>query len=409
MRVLIAGGGIGGLTLALMLHERGIDCIVNEAASDVKPVGVGINLLPHAIGQLDALGLSKDLDAIAIRTSRLTYMNHLGQEIWSEKRGIDAGHPVPQYSIHRGHLHTLLWRTAVERLGANAVRSDRRLQRFEQDRDGVEAFFSQDNGTDLSESGDILVGADGIHSRMRALLHPDDGGIRWRGTMMWRGAMEWPAFGDGRSMVIAGDDVAKFVLYPIAPGRKPDTRLTNWVVYARVAERDALPPARESWSRLGRFEDFKHLADRIRLPFIDVESIIRQSEAIFVYPMCDRDPLPWWTRGRVTLLGDAAHPMYPVGSNGGSQATLDARCLTDHLTVMPAEDALLAYDEDRRSATTQVVHSNREGGPEQVIDLVGMRAPGGFTDLHDVASAEELKGIASGYAKLAGFAVAARS
>ena len=408
MRVLIAGGGIGGLTLALMLHERGIECIVNEAAREVKPFGVGINLLPHAIRQLDALGLSKDLDEIAIRTSRLTYMNHLGQEIWSEKRGTDAGHPLPQYSVHRGRLQTLLWRTALERLGTDVVRSDRRLQRFEQGRDGVTAFFSKDDGTGVTEEGDILVGADGIHSRVRTLLHPEDGGIRWRGIMMWRGATEWPVFGDGRSMVIAGDDVAKFVLYPIAPGRAPNTRLTNWVIYARVADRDAPPPARESWSRQGRFEDFRHLAERIHLAFIDVEAIIRQSEAIFEYPMCDRDPLPWWTQGRVTLLGDAAHPMYPVGSNGGSQATLDARCLADHLQARPAPEALLAYDQERRPATTQVVHSNREGGPEQVIDLVGMRAPGGFANLDDVASAEELRSMVGGYAKLAGFAVSVR-
>ena len=409
MRVLITGGGIGGLTLALMLQERGVDCIVREAAREVKPFGVGINLLPHAIAQLHALGLSGDLDAIAIRTSRLTYMNHLGQEIWSEKRGLDAGHPVPQYSIHRGHLQALLWRTARERLGPDVVCSDCRLQDFEQRGDSVTGFFLRADGTRLTETGDILVGADGVHSRVRALLHPDDGGIRWQGTMMWRGAMDWPAFGDGRSMVIAGDDVAKFVLYPIAPGNAPGTRLTNWVIYARVADRDAPPPQRESWSREGRFEDFKSLADRIRLPFIDVEAIIQQSETIFEYPMCDREPLPWWTQGRVTLLGDAAHPMYPVGSNGGSQATLDARCLADHLIALPTADALLAYERDRRPATTQVVYSNRQGGPEQVIDLVGLRAPHGFAQVHDVASAEELKGIASGYAKLAGFAVAERS
>jgi 2-polyprenyl-6-methoxyphenol hydroxylase-like FAD-dependent oxidoreductase len=409
MRILIAGGGVGGLTLALMLREKGIECQVFEAAAEVRPLGVGINALPHSVRELAALGLLPRLDEIAIRTRRLTYANHLGQEIWSEARGLHAGHEVPQFSIHRGRLQAMLWQAAMERLGEAAPRSDRRLVSFAPDGDKVVARFRSADGSESEEIGDALIGADGIHSTLRATLHPEDPGIRWNGIQMWRGALDWPAFGDGESMVIAGDAVAKLVLYPIAPGGTPETRLTNWVIYARTGQPGEPPPKRENWSRRGQYADFRHLVERLDLPFIDVGAMIRATAEIFEYPMCDRDPLPWWTQGAVTLLGDAAHPMYPVGSNGASQAILDARCLADLLTRMPVAEALAAYEAERLPATAAVVRSNRVGGPERVIDVIAERAPKGFTRIGDVATAEELEGIVRGYAQLAGFAVAKRA
>jgi 2-polyprenyl-6-methoxyphenol hydroxylase-like FAD-dependent oxidoreductase len=405
MEILIAGGGIGGLTLALMLHQRGIDCQVLEAAAEVKPLGVGINALPHSIRELAALDLLPRLDAIGIRTRQLTYANHLGQPIWSEPRGLHAGHEVPQFSVHRGRLRTMLWQAATERLGASKIRAGRRLTGYTQTAGHVEATFQDAAGKPETLTGDALIGADGIHSTLRAILHPDDPGIRWNGIQMWRGAVDWPAFDGGDSMVIAGDAVAKLVLYPIGPGETPATRLTNWVIYARVAEPGVAPPGRENWSRLGRYDAFRHLAERLQLPFIDVGQLIQSTAEIFEYPMCDRDPLPWWTRGRVSLLGDAAHPMYPVGSNGASQAILDARCLCDLLASLPVPDALAAYQADRLPATAAVVRSNRVGGPERVVDLVAGRAPQGFSRIEDVATEAELAGIVRGYAQLAGFSV----
>jgi 2-polyprenyl-6-methoxyphenol hydroxylase-like FAD-dependent oxidoreductase len=403
--VIIAGGGIGGLTLALMLHAAGIACRVHEAVDQVRPLGVGINALPHAIAELDTLGLLPALDAIAIRTRRLTYTNQLGQEIWSEPRGMGAGHAVPQLSIHRGHLHALLWRVATERLGPGVVQSGQRLVGYAQDATGVVARFAAADGTETEVVGDVLIGADGIHSWLRARLHPADAGIRWNGITMWRGATDWPAFDGGDAMVIAGDETVKLVLYPIGPGQTPATRLTNWVIYARVAAPDAPMPERESWSRHADYAAFRPLVGRLSLPFIDVDHLVRSTAEIFQYPMCDRDPLPWWTEGRVTLLGDAAHPMYPVGSNGASQAILDARSLTEHLRHLPAPEALQAYAADRLPKTAALVQSNRIGGPERVVDLIAQRAPQGFTRIADVASHEELAAIAQGYAKLAGFAV----
>ena len=405
MTILIAGGGIGGLTLALMLHARGIACQVLEAAVTPKPLGVGINALPHAIRELAGLGLLPRLDAIGIRTRQLTYANHLGQPIWSEQRGLHAGHDVPQFSFHRGRLQELLWQAATERLGAAAIGGDRRLIGFTQNADHVKAVLRSSDGTDEVVAGDALIGADGIHSAIRALLHPDDPGIRWNGIQMWRGAVDWPAFDGGDSMVIAGDAIAKLVLYPIAPGKTPSTRLTNWVIYAHVAEAGSHPPARESWSRLGRYDSFRHLAERLHPPFIDVGQLISATEEIYEYPMCDRDPLPWWTQGRVSLLGDAAHPMYPVGSNGASQAILDARCLCDLLAAQPVPGALAAYEAARLPVTAAVVKSNRIGGPERVVDLIANRAPHGFARIEDVATEDELAAIVRGYAQLAGFSV----
>ncbi|MFC7540214.1 FAD-dependent monooxygenase [Siccirubricoccus deserti] len=226
MRVLIAGAGIGGLALALSLHERGIGCTVFEAAREVRALGVGINALPHAVAELAALGLLPALDAVAIRTRTLTYANRFGQEILSELRGMHAGHPVPQFSIHRGHLQAVLLRAVRERLGEGAVLTDHRLERASQDAEGVTARFATAAGP-VEARGDILVGADGIHSALRAALHPEDGGIRWTGIILWRGATEWPVWRSGDSMMVAGDMNEKLVLYPIAPGTTPETRLTN--------------------------------------------------------------------------------------------------------------------------------------------------------------------------------------
>jgi 5-methylphenazine-1-carboxylate 1-monooxygenase len=405
MTILIAGGGIGGLTLALMLHQKGVPCQVLEAAPAPKPLGVGINALPHSIRELAALDLLPRLDAIGIRTRQLTYANHRGQPIWSEPRGLYAGHDVPQFSIHRGRLHAMLWQVATERLGPTAIQADRRLTGYTQTEHGVEATFQTAAGTRTTLQADALIGADGIHSTLRAALHPDDPGIRWNGIQMWRGAVDWPAFDTGDSMVIAGDAIAKLVLYPIGPGATESTRLTNWVIYAKIADAGTPPPARENWSRPGHYAAFRHLAERLHLPFIDVANLIQSTPEIFEYPMCDRDPLPWWTQSRVTLLGDAAHPMYPVGSNGASQAILDARCLTDLLATHPVPDALAAYQADRLPATAAIVASNRVGGPERVIDLIAHRAPDGFTSIEDVATQEERAAIVRGYAQLAGFSV----
>ena len=406
MKVIIAGGGIGGLTTALMLHARGIACEVFEQSEQVRELGVGINTLPHAIKELAALGLLQRLDAVAIRTYELFYTNRFGQEIWREPRGLDAGYDVPQFSIHRGRLQGVIHDAVRERIGEAHIHTGHRLGAFRQDESGVLAYFFDRTGAHRATArGDILIGADGIHSNVRDALYPDEGPARWNGAMLWRGAVEWPRFLTGRSMIVAGGMAAKLVIYPIAEGARDDVRLTNWAVVAKIGDGSTPPPRQEDWSRPGRMEELAPHIRRFEIRHLDAQALIAATREFWEYPMCDRDPLPRWSFGRVTLLGDAAHPMYPVGSNGASQAILDARALTDHLVAAEHPmQALWAYERDRLPLTAQIVKMNRTGGPEGVIDAVEERAPDGFNDIDAVLSYEERKAIVRGYAATAGFA-----
>jgi len=405
MRVLIVGGGVGGLTTALALHARGIEAVVCEQAAEVKQLGVGINTLPHAIKELADLGLLDALDAVGIRTSTLIYKTAAGQNILSQPRGLDAGYDVPQFSIHRGKLQKVLHDAAVERLGEANIKTGHRLLSFEQDAEGVTAVFEAPDGQ-VTLTGDVLIGADGIHSTIRRHYHGDEGAPSWNGVLMWRGAAMWEPYADGKTMIIAGGMKAKLVLYPIFNDpNQPGKTLMNWVVCAKLGDGSTPIPSRDDWSKAGKLDEvMKHVDGVFDLPEIDIEGLIKTTEQNFIYPMCDRDPLERWTDGRVTLLGDAAHPMYPVGSNGASQAILDAVCLADLLTKYDGPEALAKYEAERRPATTEIVHANRKGGPERVIDLIEERAPNGFNHLDDVATPEELTALVGAYQQMAGFA-----
>lgn len=405
MKVLIAGAGIGGLVTALMLHARGIPVQVLESAREVREVGVGINVLPHAIRELEALGLLPALDKIGVRTRKLSYLTKQGQEVWSELRGIHAGHEVPQFSIHRGRLQKTIFDAVIDRLGPEAVCTGRRLAGFVQDDGGVTAHFanSVDGGAGDTLRGDVLICADGIHSAGRRTFYPDEGAPSWKGVVMWRGAVDWPIWLDGESMAIGGGLGGKFVLYPIAPA-KDGKQLTNWVVNVRVKDPALSSPPPDNWSRQAPLATVLPHALRFHVRGMDIGALVRATPAIYEYPMADRDPLPRWTFGRVTLLGDAAHPMYPVGSNGASQAILDARCLADALArAEHPRAALWAYEKDRLPKTADVVRTNRVGGPERVIDEVEKRAPAGFTDINSVLSMDARRAIVGGYANMAGF------
>jgi 2-polyprenyl-6-methoxyphenol hydroxylase-like FAD-dependent oxidoreductase len=404
--ILIAGAGIGGLTTALMLHARGIPCRLYESARAVREVGVGINVLPHAIRELDGLGLLPMLDAVAVRTRELRYLNRYGQEVWREKRGLDAGHAVPQFSIHRGRFQNVLYQAVLNRMGPDVIRCGRSLAGFVQDEGGVTAHFadSAEGGPAETVRAEVLVCADGIHSAGRRAFYPGEGAPSWNGVLMWRGAIDWPVWHDGRTMAIAGGMGAKLVLYPIAPPER-DRQLMNWVVNVRMKDPAVAPPPPDSWSRPASLATVLPYAERFQVPGVDVPALVRATHAIYEYPMADRDPLPRWTFGRVTLLGDAAHPMYPVGSNGASQAILDARCLADALARAEHPRAgLHAYEAERLPKTAEIVALNRKGGPERVIDEVEKRAPGGFADVNDVLSEAERAALVRGYAQTAGFA-----
>jgi len=406
MKVLIAGAGVGGLTLALMLHRRGVEAVVFEQASEIREVGVGINILPHAIKELAALDLLTALEAVGIRTKELLYISRLGQKVWSELRGTDAGFDYPQFSVHRGRLQKVIHDAVLAELGPGAVRTGLKLQGFVQDEGGVTAHFADAKfglGSETVRS-DVLVGADGIHSIVRRHFHPKQGRPSWQGLMLWRGATEWTKFLTGRSMYIAGGMSAKIALYPIAPGSTPDTRLTNWAIVSRIADGELTPPPVDSWSRVGRMDEVIPYARRFNVPGVDVEALVRATPICWEYPMCDRDPLPNWSHGRVAMLGDAAHPMYPVGSNGAAQAILDARCLADWLRKAEHPmQALHEYELERLPKTAEIVRLNRKGGPERVIDEVEKLAPAGFEYVDRVLSHSEREAIVKGYAGNAGF------
>jgi 2-polyprenyl-6-methoxyphenol hydroxylase-like FAD-dependent oxidoreductase len=406
MTILIAGGGVGGLTLALMLHKRGLKPIVYEQASQIREVGVGINILPHAIKELAALDLLPELDKVGIRTRDLFYLNRLGQQVWSERRGTDAGFEYPQFSIHRGRLQKVIYDAVIARLGPDSVRTGKRLAGFFQDEGGVTAHFTDARFGGAAETvrAEVLVAADGIHSVARRHFYPSEGRPNWQGVMLWRGAIEWPQFLDGRTMYISGGMGAKLALYPIAPGSKANTRLTNWAIAIRVADGAITPAPVDSWSRVGRMDEVVPYATRFVAPGVDVEALVRATPTCWEYPMCDRDPLPRWSFGRVTLMGDAAHPMYPVGSNGAAQAILDARSLADSLQKADHQmQALHMYEQDRLAKTAEIVRLNRKGGPERVIDEVEKLAPAGFEYVERVLSRDEREAIVKGYAGKAGF------
>jgi 2-polyprenyl-6-methoxyphenol hydroxylase-like FAD-dependent oxidoreductase len=408
MNVIVIGGGIGGFATALSLHAVGIECEVFEQSRGIRELGVGINMLPHAIKELAELGLLDALDRVAMRTYELIYANRFGQEIWRELRGRDAGYDYPQLSIHRGKLQGVLYAATRARIGEDHIHTAHQLHDVVQDDHGVTATFIRRDGSDetVTTRGDVLIAADGIHSTVRRIFFPDEGAPTWNGIMLWRGAVEHPPFLTGRSMLIAGGMQAKLVLYPISNQTStPGTTLLNWAVAAKLGDGSAPPPRREDWNRLGRLDELlPHVEGVFQLSTVDPVEIIRTTPECSEYPMCDRDPLPHWSFGRVTLLGDAAHPMYPVGSNGASQAILDARCVAPLLAeTTDVVTALKAYEAARLSVTVKIVQDNRSGGPERVIDVVEERAPHGFANLDEVASHAELEAIVKGYSKMAGF------
>ncbi|MGI5163607.1 flavin-dependent oxidoreductase [Spirillospora sp. CA-253888] len=397
MRVLIVGAGIGGLTTALSLHAAGIEATVVDAATELRPLGVGINVLPHAVRELTELGLGERLARIGIETAEMVHFDRHGGRIWGEPRGRALGYRWPQYSVHRGEMQMVLLTAVRERLGADAVRVGTVCEGFEQDGATVRVRL-RDRASGAAETveADVLVGADGLHSAVRAALHLGEGTPRWNGIRMWRGVAEGEPFLTGATLAVAGSNAAaKMVVYPIA-AREGGRQLLNWVAEVKIPE-DRLSEYAD-WNRAGRLEDvLPHFAGW-DFDWLDVPALLSRTDRILEYPMVDRDPLPSWGRGRVTLLGDAAHPMYPIGSNGGSQAVIDARVLAWELArAADPEKGLAAYELARRELVNKIVLACRDMPADRVLHTVEERAPGGFERIEDVLSAQELETITGAY------------
>jgi 2-polyprenyl-6-methoxyphenol hydroxylase-like FAD-dependent oxidoreductase len=400
-RVAVIGGGVGGLTLALELHAAGIPCQVFEAVPQLSSIGVGINLLPHATRTLARLGLLDALASVAVSTRESVFFNRFGQHIYTERSGTSAGYESPQLSIHRGDLQTVLADAVRSRLGDDCLLTGHRCVSVDQDDAGVTVHFSDDRATRV----DAVVGCDGIHSAVRAQLHPTGSRDVYSGYNMWRGVAVWPPILSGASMIRAGWlATGKLVAYPIrddvdGAGRQ----LVNWVVEVetpRHADRD--------WHRVGRIEDFIDRFADWHFDWLDVPALIRASDTILEYPMVDQEPLGHWGTGRVTLLGDAAHPMVPRGSNGAGQAVLDAGALTEALRThddVPA--AFAAYENQRRPATTAVVRANRTNPPDAILREIYQRTGDRpFDRIEDVITVAELDEIIASYKRTAGYSLA---
>lgn len=409
--IAVVGGGIGGLVTALSLHAIGREVHVFESATDVLPLGVGINLLPHAVRELDALGLLDALSAESVAPTTLAYFSRHGQRIWAEPRGVSAGYRWPQLSIHRGTLQQILLAAAIERLGAGRLHTGHQLLHFDEpeqqtDHQVTATFHDRTAGAAVTVAASALIAADGIHSTARQQLHPTQGPPIWNGAQLWRGALVHEPVLDGRTLVWVGSARQKFVGYPIRD-MGDGTQLFNFIAELRFDDR--VLAQREDWNRPGELADYLPAFEPWVFDWLDVPSLLRRAPGTFVFPMVDRDPLDRWTYGRMTLLGDAAHPMYPIGSNGASQAILDAATLRGCIRCHPHDlpTALQRYDEVRRPATGAIVVANRGLGPELPMHLVEERAPDGFTNIDDVIAPEEILQATDGYRRTAGFALAA--
>jgi 2-polyprenyl-6-methoxyphenol hydroxylase-like FAD-dependent oxidoreductase len=401
--IIIVGAGVGGLTLGLALHAAGIPCRIFESAAEIRAVGVGINLLPHATKELAALGLEADLARVAIATTDATFFNRFGQLIYQEPLGRAAGYDHPQFSIHRGDLQMVLLDAFRARAGADRLVTNHHCLGVEQDDAGVSVSFSDGpGGANRSVvRGRLAIACDGINSAVRKQLYPAEGEPRYSGVNMWRGVTRWKPILSGASMVRAGWlSHGKMVIYPIRPAGADGLQLINW-----VAEIETPVYRKRDWNRPGSMDDFLGAFADWHFDWLDVPALIHASDSVLEFPMVDQDPLPRWTFGRVTLLGDAAHPMVPRGSNGAGQAILDARALTSALLEHTnTVDALASYEKQRLEATTRIVLTNRANPPDAILREVFQRTHDKpFQAIDDVISRDELVAMSEGYKRIAGY------
>lgn len=405
--VIIAGGGIGGLATALTLHQIGVRCIIFEAVREMRPLGVGINLQPNAVRELYDLGvIEDDLERVGLPAREWALVGLSGNDIYSEPRGLLAGYNWPQYAVHRGHFHMLLYKKVVERIGPKAVRLGSRVTGYRRNFDGsVSALIEGVDGSTSETRGTLLVGADGIHSAVRAQMHPAQPPIHWGGAVMWRGTTWAKPIRTGSSFVGLGTHRQRMVFYPIShPNPQTGLAMINWI--AEVTMDNTEGWKQHGWFRQVNVDDFVHHFQDWIWDWLDVPALIRQADTAFENPMIDRDPVPSWRDGPVVLVGDAAHAMYPTGSNGGSQAIVDARVLGAAMTEYGVtQEALAAYDNKLCGPISQLILRNRGAGPFGLLNIVDERCGGTFDNIDDVIPPEERAEFMAGYKAAAGFAL----
>ena len=404
--VIVAGGGIGGLAVALTLQQIGVPCIVLEAVGELRPLGVGINLQPNAVRELYELGIGPDeLDEIGLQAKEWALVGLNGNDVYSEPRGLLAGYRWPQYSVHRGQLQRLMLQTVTERLGESCVRTGARVTGYRNHADGITALVETRTGERAEIRGSLLIGADGLHSTIRAQMHPAQPPIQWGGAIMWRGTTQAKPIRTGSSFVGLGTHRHRVVFYPISkPDRRTGLATINWI--AEITVDNSRGWGDGDWNKRVEIDSFIHHFADWTYDWLDVPSMLRGASEVFEYPMIDRDPVPTWVDGNVALLGDAAHVMYPTGSNGASQAIIDARVLGAAMLehgVTPA--ALRAYDTELCGPISALVLRNRGAGPFGLLNLLDERCGSVFDDIDAVIPAAERDAFMSRYKAAAGFAI----
>lgn len=404
-RVLIAGGGIAGLALALTLDQIGVPCLIFESVRELRPLGVGINIQPNAVRELADLGIGEDdMDQVGLPAREWALVGLNGKDIYSEPRGKLAGYNWHQYAVHRGKFHLMLYRKVIERLGPDAVKLGHQVTGYRKEADGsVTALVTTRDGRHEEFSGALLFGAEGIHSDVRAQMHPSQPPIHWGGTIMWRGTARGVPIRSGSSFVGLGTSRHRIVFYPISQPDKNGLADINWI--AEQTYDEGHDWTKSGWFRPVEMAEFAHEFDGFVYDWLDVPALLRQSEVAYENPMIDRDPLPTWVDGPVALLGDAAHPMYPTGSNGASQAIVDARVIGRIMLAHGATPAALAaYDAELCQSVGQVALRNRGAGPFGLLNMVEERCGGVFDDIDTVVPARERAEFMTAYQKAAGFA-----
>ena len=404
-KVIIAGGGIGGLSLALTLHQIGVPCVVVEASSEMRPLGVGINIQPNAVRELLETGIDlADLDSIGVPAQEWALVGLNGKEVYSESRGLDAGYHWPQYAVHRGQLLMMLYNKVIERLGRDAVITGSRVTAYRKQEQGVTALLrsSDDKLTELH--GQVLIGADGIHSTVRAQMHPEQPPIHWGGAVMWRGTARVKPLRTTSSFIGLGTHQHRMVIYPISPPDHDGKALVNWIAEVTVDNADGWQ--QDGWFREVELDHFIHHFEHFKYDWLDVPAMLRSADCAYENPMIDRDPVATWVDGPVALMGDAAHAMYPTGSNGASQAIVDARVIGASLLQHGVTaNALAAYDDQLCSKVSEVVLRNRGAGPFGLLNLLDERCGGVFDNIEDVLPGVERREFMARYKQAAGFAM----
>lgn len=406
MTVLIAGGGISGLTLALSCHQVGIPFQVFEASSKMRPLGVGINLQPSAVRELFDLGLEKRLDEVGIRLKDYGLYTKKGLHVWTEPRGLDAGYDWPAYSVHRGRLHMMLYEEVLRRAGPSAVQTGWRATGFDTQDDRALLMLEDREGNTRTVEGSVVVGADGIHSTIRRQMQPHESEPQWGGAMLWRGTTQSRPFLSGASMALVGHDGLRFVTYPIsAPDPETGLATINWICNLQFDPNQKF--RKEDYSRAANIDDFLPAFEQISFDWLNAAELIRGADEIFEYPMVDRDPLDSWTVGLTTLMGDAAHAAYPVGSNGAGAGITDARKLVaSFLSHGLTKTALHAYEDEMLPITSKIILMNRTAGPDKILDIVEKRCGGQFDNIEDVIAHDEMAEHAATYKRVAGYGIA---